>query len=80
MGKAIEVILLDDVKNLGRSGDTCKVKAGYARNFLFPQKQATVLTPGTKRLVEKKKAEGAHHRSGSNGHDSRRYSYRQTGG
>ena len=59
MGKAIEVILLDDVKNLGRSGDTCKVKAGYARNFLFPQKMATVLTPGTKRLVEKKKAEAA---------------------
>ena len=57
MGKSIEVILLEDVKYLGRSGDTCKVRAGYARNFLFPKKQAITLTPGTRRLVERKKAE-----------------------
>lgn len=57
MGKSIEVILLEDVKDLGRSGDTCKVRAGYARNFLFPKKRAVTLTPGTRRLVERKKAE-----------------------
>lgn len=57
MGKHIEVVLLEDVKDLGRSGDTCRVKAGYARNFLVPQKKATLLTPGTARLIEKKKAE-----------------------
>lgn len=57
MGKHIEVVLLEDVDNLGRSGDSCRVKAGYARNFLIPGKKATVATPGTKRLIEKKKAE-----------------------
>ena len=57
MGKAIEVILLEDVEGLGRSGDACKVKAGYARNFLFPRKTAVVMTPGTKRLIEKKREE-----------------------
>lgn len=59
MGKSIEVILLEDVKDLGRSGETCRVRAGYARNFLFPSKQATVLTPATRRLVERKRAEAA---------------------
>ena len=57
MGKSIEVILLDDVPELGRSGDACRVRSGYARNFLFPQKLAVTLTPGTKRLIEKKRAE-----------------------
>ena len=57
MGKSIEVILLNDVPELGRSGDACRVRAGYARNFLFPQKLATTMTAGTKRLIEKKRAE-----------------------
>ncbi|MDR0993687.1 MAG: 50S ribosomal protein L9 [Verrucomicrobiota bacterium] len=57
MGKAIEVILLEDVADTGRSGDTCRVKAGYARNFLFPKKLAVTMTPGTKRLIEKKREE-----------------------
>ena len=57
MGKTLEVILLEDVAELGRSGDACRVRAGYARNFLFPKKLATVLTAGTKRLIEKKRAE-----------------------
>jgi large subunit ribosomal protein L9 len=57
MGKSIEVILLEDVPELGRSGDACRVRAGYARNFLFPQKRAVVLSAGTQRLIEKKRAE-----------------------
>ena len=57
MGKSIEVILLDDVAELGRSGDACRVRSGYARNFLFPKQLAVTLTPGTKRLIEKKRAE-----------------------
>ena len=52
MGKSIEVILLDDVPELGRSGDACRVRSGYARNFLFPKQLAVTLTPGTKRLIE----------------------------
>ena len=57
MGKSIEVILLGDVPELGRSGDACRVRSGYARNFLFPKKLATTMTAGTKRLIEKKRAE-----------------------
>ena len=57
MGKSIEVILLEDVPELGRSGDACRVRSGYARNFLFPKKLAVTLTAGTKRLIEKKRAE-----------------------
>jgi large subunit ribosomal protein L9 len=56
MGKSIEVILLEDVPELGRSGDACRVRSGYARNFLFPKKLATTMTAGTKRLIEKKRA------------------------
>ncbi len=36
----MKVILKDDVKNLGRMGDTVIVKTGYARNFLFPKNLA----------------------------------------
>lgn len=39
---ATEVLLIEDVYNLGRSGDIVKVKPGYARNYLLPQKLAQV--------------------------------------
>lgn len=35
-----EIILLERVESLGQMGDVVKVKSGYARNFLFPQKKA----------------------------------------
>src|ERR1700710_2332169 len=38
---AIELILLQRVEKLGQMGDIVKVKPGYARNFLLPQKKAT---------------------------------------
>jgi len=34
---AVEVILRDDVPNLGKIGQVVRVKPGYARNFLFPR-------------------------------------------
>jgi large subunit ribosomal protein L9 len=37
---AVELILLQRVEKLGQMGDTVKVKPGYARNFLLPQKKA----------------------------------------
>jgi large subunit ribosomal protein L9 len=37
---AVEVILLQRVPKLGQMGDRVKVKPGYARNFLLPQKKA----------------------------------------
>ncbi|MBC3766838.1 50S ribosomal protein L9 [Neptunicella marina] len=46
----MDIILLDKVANLGGLGDQVAVKAGYARNFLFPQGKAV---PATKDNVEK---------------------------
>ncbi len=54
---AKELILMADVDGLGVEGEIVKVADGYARNFLLPQKKAVAVTAGTKRLVEKKKAE-----------------------
>ncbi|MBP5304299.1 MAG: 50S ribosomal protein L9 [Lachnospiraceae bacterium] len=34
----MEVILLQDVKSLGKKGDICKINDGYARNFILPKK------------------------------------------
>ncbi len=36
----MKVILLEKIEKLGHLGDTVEVKAGYARNFLFPLKKA----------------------------------------
>ena len=46
----MEVILLEDIANLGELGEKVNVKAGYGRNFLIPQKKAV---PATKEnLIE----------------------------
>lgn len=52
----MEIILLDKIANLGGLGDQVSVKAGYARNFLFPQGKAV---PATKANVEKFEARRA---------------------
>ena len=36
----MEVILLERVENLGQMGDTVRVRPGYARNYLLPQRKA----------------------------------------
>lgn len=45
-----QLLLLEDVEDLGRSGDVVTVKPGYARNFLIPQKKAVVADKFTLRL------------------------------
>jgi large subunit ribosomal protein L9 len=52
---AIELVLLEDVADLGKIGDTVRVSPGYARNFLLPRKLALVGTPGVLKQVEAKK-------------------------
>ncbi|MCD4812103.1 50S ribosomal protein L9 [bacterium] len=49
----MKIILCDDVKNLGRAGDTVKVADGYGRNYLLPKKLAMIATaPNIKRLEQ----------------------------
>jgi large subunit ribosomal protein L9 len=52
---AVELILLDDVKDLGSIGDQVKVSDGYARNYLLPRKLAAKVTAGNMRRLEAKK-------------------------
>ncbi len=53
----MNVILLDNVENLGNIGDLVKVKAGYGRNFLLPQGKAALATPENMKAIEARRAE-----------------------
>ncbi|WDI30734.1 50S ribosomal protein L9 [Hyphococcus flavus] len=53
----MEVILLERVENLGQMGDVVKVRPGYARNFLLPQKKALRANDNNKKVFEAQKAE-----------------------
>ena len=55
----IEVMLMDNVKKLGKAGEIVKVAPGYARNFLFPKGIAAVATEAAKRRLKKLEAERA---------------------
>ncbi len=55
----IQLLLLDDVDELGRSGDVVNVKPGYARNFLIPQKKGVTANKHTLRMQAKLKEERA---------------------
>ena len=48
----MKVILKEDVQNLGQQGDVVEVKAGYARNYLMPQKLAILFTEQHKKSIE----------------------------
>lgn len=52
----MELILRQDVSNLGHRGDVVKVSDGYGRNFLLPRKLAMPVTEGNKKVVEQEKA------------------------
>lgn len=53
----MQIILLEKVVNLGNLGDVVKVKDGYARNFLIPQKMAKRATPAALAEFEARRAE-----------------------
>jgi large subunit ribosomal protein L9 len=51
----MEVILKEDVNNLGHRGDVVKVAEGYGRNFLLPKKLAIEATPANRSVVKQMK-------------------------
>jgi large subunit ribosomal protein L9 len=53
----MQIILLEKVVNLGNLGDVVKVKDGYARNFLIPQRMAKRATPSAMAEFEARRAE-----------------------
>jgi large subunit ribosomal protein L9 len=54
---AVELILLQRVENLGQMGDVVKVKPGYARNFLLPQKKALRANKDNRASFERQRAQ-----------------------
>lgn len=50
----MEVILIQDVDNLGGANELVKVKNGYARNFLIPRKMAVEASPSNVKQMEER--------------------------
>jgi large subunit ribosomal protein L9 len=51
----MEIILREDVEKLGSRGQVVKVTAGYARNFLLPNRLAVAATESNKKIVEQER-------------------------
>ncbi|MDO9154495.1 MAG: 50S ribosomal protein L9 [Paludibacter sp.] len=56
----MEIILKEDVINLGYKGDIVKVKNGYGRNFLIPTKKAILATTSAKKMLAEDLKQRAH--------------------
>jgi large subunit ribosomal protein L9 len=56
----MELILKEDVKNLGYKNDTVVVKPGFARNFLIPQGLAVMATDSQKKILAENIRQAAH--------------------
>jgi large subunit ribosomal protein L9 len=56
----MELILKQDVQNLGFKDDIVTVKPGYGRNFLIPQGFATMATPSAKKVLAENLKQKAH--------------------
>ena len=50
----MDIILIQDVDNLGGANEVVKVRNGYARNFLIPQKYAVEASPSNLKQLEEK--------------------------
>ena len=53
----MQVILLDEVQNLGDLGQEVKVKPGYARNYLIPQGKAVIANEENRKKFEAQRLE-----------------------
>jgi len=56
----MEIILIQDVERLGSKDDLVKVKDGFARNFLIPQKKAIAATSTAKKVLAENTKQRAH--------------------
>lgn len=56
----MELILKEDVKNLGFKNDVVKVKPGYGRNYLIPQGFAVLATPSSLKVLQENIKQAAH--------------------
>ena len=56
----MKVILLQDIKNVGRKDEIINANDGYARNFLFPKKLALEATKDNLKKLQEKKDSQAH--------------------
>jgi large subunit ribosomal protein L9 len=52
--KTMQIILIQDVNNLGGANEVVTVKNGYARNFLIPQKMAVEASPSNLKQLEER--------------------------
>jgi len=57
MNSTIELLLMDDIANLGKTGEVVKVKPGHARNYLLPKGLAAPVNQASLRRLEKIRAE-----------------------
>lgn len=55
----MQVILIQDVNNLGGVNELVSVKNGYGRNFLIPKKMAIEASPSNLKMMEEKKKQQA---------------------
>jgi large subunit ribosomal protein L9 len=56
----MQIILLEDVINLGYKDDVVNVKSGYGRNYLIPQKKAIIASESAKKILAENLRQRAH--------------------
>jgi large subunit ribosomal protein L9 len=56
----MEIILKEDVANLGYKDDIVNVKSGYGRNFLIPQGKAVIASDSAKKVLAENQKQRAH--------------------
>src|SRR5215208_4659217 len=61
----MEVILLNDIDNVGLRGEVVNVARGFARNYLLPRRLAEVATPAKVAELQKREAQRAQHEARS---------------
>ena len=56
----MEIILKEDVVNLGYKNDIVTVKSGYGRNYLIPTGKAVIASPAAKKMLDEELKQRAH--------------------